>query len=99
MTETTSWPASRRRCSRRRNSLPRDRNEARLGPARHRQSGESRYGRRANPRGRKAMKLVGPLLLAVFLIGGASLAVAQELRPVEHPEQLGFSATRLQRLT
>src|ERR1700756_4391982 len=49
--------------------------------------------------GRKAMKFVSPLLLTIFLIGGASLAVAQELTPVEHPEQLGFSATRLQRLT
>ena len=45
------------------------------------------------------MKFVRPLLLTVLLIGGASLAVAQELRPVEHPEQLGFSSTRLQRLT
>ena len=45
------------------------------------------------------MKFVRPLLLAALLIGGASLAVAQELRPVEHPEQLGFSVSRLQRLT
>jgi CubicO group peptidase (beta-lactamase class C family) len=57
------------------------------------------YGRRTNPSGRKAMKFVRPLLLAALLIGGASLAVAQELRPVEHPEQLGFSVSRLQRLT
>ena len=45
------------------------------------------------------MKFVRPLLLTTFLIGGASLAVVQELKPVEHPEQLGFSASRLQRLT
>ena len=45
------------------------------------------------------MKFVRPLLLTIFLIGGASLAVAQELTSVEHPEQLGFSAPRLQRLT
>jgi hypothetical protein len=36
------------------------------------------------------MKFVRPLLLTICLIGGASLAVAQELTPVEHPEQLGF---------
>ena len=45
------------------------------------------------------MKFVRPLLLTIFLIGGARLAIAQELKPVEHPEQLGFSTTRLQRLT
>src|SRR6516164_540457 len=45
------------------------------------------------------MKFVRPLLLTIFLIGGAGLAVAQGLTPVEHPEQLGFSASRLQRLT
>ena len=45
------------------------------------------------------MKFIRPLLLTIFLIGGASLAAAQELTPVGHPEQLGFSATRLQRLT
>src|SRR5271167_2021039 len=45
------------------------------------------------------MKFVRPLLLTTFLIGGASLAVAQELAPVGHPEQLGFSDLRLQRLT
>jgi CubicO group peptidase (beta-lactamase class C family) len=45
------------------------------------------------------VKFVRLLLLTIFLIGGASLAVAQEFRPVEHPEQLGFSSTRLQRLT
>ena len=45
------------------------------------------------------MKFVQPLLLTIFLIGGTSLAAAQELTPVGHPEQLGFSATRLQRLT
>jgi hypothetical protein len=45
----------------------------------------------------KAMKFVRPLLLTIFLIGGTSLAAAQELTPVGHPEQLGFSATRLQR--
>jgi hypothetical protein len=44
------------------------------------------------------MKFVRPLL-TIFLIGGASLAVAQEPTPVGHPEQLGFSASRLQRLT
>jgi len=32
------------------------------------------------------MKFVRPLLLTIFLIGGASLAVAQELTPVGHPE-------------
>ncbi len=45
------------------------------------------------------MKFFKPLLVSIFLIGGASLAVAQEPAPVEHPEQLGFSASRLQRLT
>jgi CubicO group peptidase (beta-lactamase class C family) len=45
------------------------------------------------------MKFARPLLLTIFLIGGTSLAAAQELAPVGHPEQLGFSATRLQRLT
>ena len=45
------------------------------------------------------MKFVRPVLLTIFLIGGAGLAVAQGLTPVEHPEQLGFSASRLQRLT
>src|ERR1700747_3153091 len=45
------------------------------------------------------MKFVRPLLLTIFLIGGTSLAVAQEFRPVEHPAHLGFSSTRLQRLT
>jgi CubicO group peptidase (beta-lactamase class C family) len=60
---------------------------------------EYRFNRRANPNGRKAMKFVRPLILAIILISGASLAVAQELTPVAHPEQLGFSAARLQRLT
>jgi CubicO group peptidase (beta-lactamase class C family) len=45
------------------------------------------------------MKFVRPILLTIFVINGASLAVAQELTPVGHPEQLGFSSTRLQRLT
>ena len=45
------------------------------------------------------MKFVRPLVLTIFLIGGAGLAVAQGLTQVEHPEQLGFSASRLQRLT
>ena len=45
------------------------------------------------------MKLVRPLLLTIFLIGITSLAVAQEPTPVGHPEQLGFSSARLQRLT
>ena len=45
------------------------------------------------------MRFVRPLLLTIFLTGGASLAAAQELMPVEHPEQLGFSKARLQRLT
>ena len=31
---------------------------------------------------RKAMKFVRPLLLTMYLIGGASLAAAQELTPV-----------------
>jgi hypothetical protein len=45
------------------------------------------------------MRFVRRLLPTLLLIGGASLAVAQELTPVAHPEQLGFSATRLRRLT
>src|SRR5215469_178828 len=47
----------------------------------------------------KGMKFVRPRLLTIFLIGGASLAVAQEPTLVGHPEQLGFSTARLQRLT
>ena len=39
------------------------------------------------------------LLLAMVAIAGPSLTSAQELRPVANPEQLGFSAARLQRLT
>jgi hypothetical protein len=39
------------------------------------------------------------LLLAMVAIAGPSLTSAQELRAVANPEQLGFSAARLQRLT
>lgn len=44
-------------------------------------------------------RFIRRLLPTIFLISGASLAVAQEPMPVVHPEQLGFSTTRLQRLT
>ena len=39
------------------------------------------------------------LLLLAVAAGGPSPASAQELRSVTNPEQLGFSAARLQRLT
>ena len=45
------------------------------------------------------MRFVGRLLMTIFLIGGASLAVAQEPTPVGHPSSSGFLPTRLQRLT
>src|SRR3954468_10426441 len=45
------------------------------------------------------MKPAGYLLLAVLALAGASLGRAEELFPVAHPEQLGFSPERLQRLT
>jgi CubicO group peptidase (beta-lactamase class C family) len=39
------------------------------------------------------------LLLLAMVAAGPSPASAQELRSVTNPEQLGFSAARLQRLT
>jgi len=35
----------------------------------------------------------------MFVFGSATFATAQELQPVDHPEQLGFDPARLQRLT
>jgi CubicO group peptidase (beta-lactamase class C family) len=49
--------------------------------------------------GRDAVRYTKLLLLAVAAIAGPSLTSAQELRPVANPEQFGFSAARLQRLT
>ena len=45
------------------------------------------------------MRYIKLLLLALVAAAGPSLTSAQELRPVPNPEQLGFSSTRLQRLT
>jgi len=45
------------------------------------------------------MKIARTLLVAAFTACFAVLATAQELKPVDHPESLGFSPTRLQRLT
>ena len=45
------------------------------------------------------MRHIKLALLAIIAIAGPSLVSAQELRPVANPEQLGFSAARLQRLT
>jgi len=45
------------------------------------------------------MKFFKLLVVAAVAVGGANLAIAQELTPVARPEQLGFSAPRLQRLT
>src|SRR3954451_87126 len=45
------------------------------------------------------MKPAGYLLLAVLALAGASVGRAEELTPVANPEQLGFSSSRLQRLT
>jgi hypothetical protein len=42
------------------------------------ESGECRSSRHTNPDGGEAMKFVRPLLLTILLIGGASLAVAQD---------------------
>ena len=39
------------------------------------------------------------LLVAMVAITGPNLTSAQDLRPVANPDQLGFSAARLQRLT
>jgi hypothetical protein len=50
-------------------------------------------------KGRNAVRHAKLLLLAMVAIAGPSLLSAQELRPVANPEQLGFSAARLQRLT
>jgi CubicO group peptidase (beta-lactamase class C family) len=49
--------------------------------------------------GRNAVRHTKLLLLAMVAAAGPSLTSAQELRPVANPEQLGFSAARLQRLT
>src|SRR5271157_6014029 len=45
------------------------------------------------------MKFAKLLLVMALAVGGADLAVAQELAPVARAEQLGFSTARLQRLT
>src|SRR4051794_7709049 len=45
------------------------------------------------------MKPAGYLLFAILVLASASLGRAGELTPVANPEQLGFSAARLQRLT
>jgi hypothetical protein len=45
------------------------------------------------------MKSAKLLLVVALAVGGVNLAVAQEPAPVAHPEQLGFSTPRLQRLT
>ena len=45
------------------------------------------------------MKSAKLLLVVALAVGGVNLAVAQEPAPVAHPEQLGFSTLRLQRLT
>jgi hypothetical protein len=49
--------------------------------------------------GRDAVRYIKLLLLALVAAAGPGLTSAQELRPVPNPEQLGFSSTRLQRLT
>jgi CubicO group peptidase (beta-lactamase class C family) len=45
------------------------------------------------------MKPAGYLLLAVLALAGANVGSAEELTPAVNPEQLGFSSSRLQRLT
>ena len=45
------------------------------------------------------MKIARTLLVAAFTVCFTVLATAQELKPVDHPENLGFSPARLQRLT